>query len=148
MIARTPIPDWHAIADSLPTRSARQCRERWRSYLLPAINPEPWTLEEDAILDREFDNLGPKWSAIALFLPGRTEVHVKNRWSKLCRDRSKSAAKRKNQRNPHKERRPIVKLPSISELCAESSIPPWGLAPIPGQTRCDGFEENQTVKTK
>jgi hypothetical protein len=85
LIDRLGPNDWAAIARFVPGRTPRQCRERWRHYLKPVIKSTPWTAEEDATLIREYGSLGPKWSALALFLPGRTDVNVKNRWSKLAR---------------------------------------------------------------
>jgi hypothetical protein len=123
MLNRMPNPDWRLVADYVQTRSPRQCRERWRMYLHPVVNTGPWTDEEDIILEREHGLLGPQWAAIALFLPGRSEVHVKNRWSKLSRERGKSPrrkTKTDTARQPPKQTRP--QLPSISQLCPDSSL--------------------------
>ncbi|OHT09882.1 r2r3-MYB transcription factor [Tritrichomonas foetus] len=76
---------WKNISQVLGTRTPRQCRERWRHYLKPEINYSSWTLEEDRILETNFSEFGPKWSIIATFIPGRTQVNVKNRWARLCR---------------------------------------------------------------
>jgi hypothetical protein len=81
--------DWGAIAERLGSRSARQCRERWKHYLKPSIKNSEWSGEEDAILEREYAVHGPKWSIISSVLPGRTEVNVKNRWARLCRQKKK-----------------------------------------------------------
>jgi hypothetical protein len=124
MANRMPIPDWGLIARQLRGRSARQCRERWRMYLRPLINTGPWTPEEDDILEREFAEQGPKWAGIALFLPGRTEIHLKNRWSKLSRERGKSRKKQpvKHDREIAQPKGNRPQLPPISQLCAESNL--------------------------
>jgi hypothetical protein len=98
MVARDPHPDWVHIANALDDRSPRQCRERWRNYLKPVIDSTAWRPDEDQILMREFQNLGRQWTAIAVFLPGRTEVNVKNRWSKLRRDRLREKEIARNER--------------------------------------------------
>jgi hypothetical protein len=79
--------EWNAVSRMLGTRTARQCRERWRHYLRPGIASAPWTYQEDTLLYQKFALLGPKWAQISTLFPGRTEVNVKNRWTKLSRDR-------------------------------------------------------------
>ena len=76
---------WDRIADSLPGRSARQCRDRWKNYLAPNVNQMPWTREEDQRLLQLYQLVGPRWSKIGATFPGRTSVSVKNRWHKLHR---------------------------------------------------------------
>lgn len=86
-------PDaWSAIADSLVSRSARQCRERWKHYLAPGLNIGPWAPHEDVILREQFAIFGPKWSAIREALPGRSDVAVKNRWALLSKATTRPAA--------------------------------------------------------
>ncbi len=38
---------WSLIAQHLPGRIGKQCRERWHNHLNPDINKQPWSLEED-----------------------------------------------------------------------------------------------------
>jgi hypothetical protein len=83
---------WAAVADSLVSRSARQCRERWKHYLAPGINNGPWAPHEDVILREQFGIFGPKWSAIREALPGRTDVAAKNRWALLSKTATRPAA--------------------------------------------------------
>jgi hypothetical protein len=76
---------WGQISQKLKTRTARQCRERWRHYLCPVIDRNPWTDEENALLAQEYGKSGPKWSQISPLFPGRMEVNLKNRWIRLHR---------------------------------------------------------------
>lgn len=76
---------WKEISEKLGTRTARQCRERWKHYLSPGIDASPWTSEEDLILARKVRELGPKWSLIRECLPGRTDVNIKNRYALILR---------------------------------------------------------------
>lgn len=73
--------NWRFIADNMPGRSARQCRDRWKNYLMPGIKNTPWTPDEDQLLEEKFAVLGPQWSRIAKFFPNRTDINVKNRWA-------------------------------------------------------------------
>ena len=90
MVEQKGTKSWKEIAASLNNRTARQCRERWKHYLSQQIKQEPWSAEEDAILDSKFKEFGSKWSIIAQSLPGRTDVNIKNRWALLCRKRNKT----------------------------------------------------------
>jgi hypothetical protein len=116
--------DWDAIARVVQGRTARQCRERWRHYLKPMIKNTPWTAEEDQILIREFANLGAKWSALALFLPGRTDVNVKNRWIRLTKAEARQGSIG-GESPPQVEIPPsspprTFRFPSIEQFCAGS----------------------------
>jgi hypothetical protein len=72
--------NWKVIAAHLPTRNARQCRERWSNYLDPTVaDPKEWTPEEDARLEIAWAAFGPRWTAIAACFPGRSTFNVKNR---------------------------------------------------------------------
>lgn len=74
------IKKWHEIARFVPTRTSKQCRERWFNCLDPNIKRsgfEPW---EDQIIIEKQKEIGNKWSAIAKYLPGRSPGAIKNRW--------------------------------------------------------------------
>jgi hypothetical protein len=77
---------WEEISRYLPDRSARQCRNRYKNYLLDSLVTNPWTREEDAVLIEKFHQIGPKWVEIGKLLSGRSGNNVKNRWYKhLCK---------------------------------------------------------------
>jgi hypothetical protein len=54
--------NWKAIAKELGSRNCRQCRERWKNYLSPNLNKEPWTALEDELLKRKYEEYGSQWS--------------------------------------------------------------------------------------
>jgi len=78
---------WAQIAELVPGRVGKQCRERWLNHLRTDVKKTAWTEEEDATLIRAQQELGNRWSAIARLLPGRPENSVKNRWNSLCNKR-------------------------------------------------------------
>jgi hypothetical protein len=89
----------------LPHRSVRQIKERYRLYLDPSVNQNPFTPEEDHLLLQLSVHLNRKWSQIAKFFPGRTDVALKYRWKKYSRkgfflkEKSNSKTKKNSQKN-------------------------------------------------
>jgi hypothetical protein len=72
---------WDTIALSMPGRSGRQCRDRYRNYLCPGITPDEWIPEEDNLLLQKYAELGTQWAKISRFFRGRTGTALKNRWN-------------------------------------------------------------------
>jgi hypothetical protein len=81
---------WSGLAEHLPGRIAKQCRERWLNHLDPRIKRTTWTAVEDRIIMEAIRKIGTKWADIARLLPGRTDNSVKNRWNSTLRRRPHS----------------------------------------------------------
>ena len=78
---------WTECTKFVPTRTAKQCRDRWCNRLSPNLKKGQFEEWEDAIIIQKHQLLGNKWSKIASLLPGRSPNDVKNRWySRLFSD--------------------------------------------------------------
>jgi hypothetical protein len=90
--------NWKMIALAVPQRTNKACRkvtqcstspnhsftslffQRWLHSLSPTVKKTTWTSDEDQLLLDLFATYGPKWSAIARQIPGRTDDACSKRY--------------------------------------------------------------------
>jgi hypothetical protein len=78
--------DWVAVAALVPGRTKKQCRYRWRHYLVSKFDPPmarvgKWTADEVKKLKDAVPTQGDKnWETIAALVPGRTKVQCYDGW--------------------------------------------------------------------
>jgi hypothetical protein len=82
LVAQHGASHWEQLSKFISGRTARQCRERWRTFLSPELINGPWSHAEDQLLDRLYAEHGSKWSVIAKHFRGRSDSNVKNRWNR------------------------------------------------------------------
>ena len=132
--------NWAKLAEILPGRLGKQCRERWRNHLDPNVNRSPWTPEEDQILIEMHEKLGNQWVKIAEKLNNRSDNCVKNRWNSTLKKQllySQPGVQRPRRGRPSLTKIPksaddIPKPPKLEEI-AESvkAISPQKTGPTP-----------------
>ena len=71
---------WMECPKYVPTRTAKQCRDRYINVLKPELKKTMFEEWEDMVIIQKHSILGNKWSRIASSLPGRSPNDVKNRW--------------------------------------------------------------------
>ncbi|TVU27237.1 hypothetical protein EJB05_29834, partial [Eragrostis curvula] len=95
--------NWTVIAQSLPGRAGKQCRERWINHLRPDIKKNDfWTEDDDKMLIEAHIYYGNRWSVIAKHLSGRSENGIKNHWNATLRSlkAKRRQKKRKSEQTP------------------------------------------------
>jgi hypothetical protein len=81
----TSVP-WVKVAEMIPGRTAKQCRDRWVHNLQPSLSSSrPWSEAEDEVIFTQMNALGRKWAVIARQLTGRSALQVRNRYYSACR---------------------------------------------------------------
>ncbi|OHT14988.1 hypothetical protein TRFO_42796 [Tritrichomonas foetus] len=78
--------NWDKIAELMPGRTGRQCRDRYRNYLIPGFFNGQWSQDEDDLLRVKYHEFGPQWAKMTPFFHGRSANSLKNRWNYfVCR---------------------------------------------------------------
>ncbi|OHT03101.1 r2r3-MYB transcription factor [Tritrichomonas foetus] len=81
MVEKLGPKKWNRIAQFLPNRTARQCRDRYCNYLAPGFFNGEWSQKEDDLLYEKYCELGPKWAQMKAFFQSRSPNSLKNRWN-------------------------------------------------------------------
>lgn len=72
--------NWIQVSKEMGSRTARQCRDRWRRYLDPRLNCSKWTSEDDEKLQELYSIYGSQWKKISEMLGNRSDLSIKNRF--------------------------------------------------------------------
>ena len=133
---------WRKIAEHLPGRTARQCRERWVNYLSPNVSLAPWTAEEDILLNTLVAEHGKHWSKISSFFPSRTDVQLKNRYNSVKRTTILTQNIKKSRKNKKQQTQPIQLQIQPQQQTKQQEEPAFVLVDQEAQAPYDFHEEN------
>lgn len=143
---------WSRIADELPGRVGKQCRDRWCNHLSPELDKKKWSADDDEKLFEAVERLGNQWAEISrTVLPGRSDLSIKNRYySRMRRENRKAemsmlssvdqsldrkpgnGTKRHKQHNSKSANGPRV-AQSDGDSSPSSDTSPLGMCMLPGQ---------------
>jgi hypothetical protein len=65
LVMNQGMTNWRKIAEKVPGRTSKQCRERWNHYLHPDVVKTPFSASEDKTLAKLYKLYGNHWSAIS-----------------------------------------------------------------------------------
>ncbi|KAK8842515.1 hypothetical protein M9Y10_026107 [Tritrichomonas musculus] len=78
---------WSFIANFVPGRTAKQCRDRYMNNLKPELVKVEWSKRDDDLLIDLYSKHGPKWSLFCKYFNNRNQVSIKNRLIFLQKNR-------------------------------------------------------------
>jgi len=84
IVTKSGAKRWSKIAEHIPRRNAKQCRERWVNNLDSSVSKAAWTPAEDKVLVDTQKKIGNRWSEIAKLLPGRCEQFGQCVWGAVA----------------------------------------------------------------
>lgn len=142
--------NWVRIAQTLGSRTPKQCRERYHQNLKPSLNHEPITPEEGAQIEQLVEEIGKRWAEIARRLNGRSDNAVKNWWNGSQNRRKRLDRRRVVQAGPPSEDPyyrptqgmvppPLPQLRSPHDLRHQSS---WIEPPLPSPCSSESAESD------
>ncbi|XP_059274598.1 transcription factor WER-like [Lycium ferocissimum] len=112
------------------SRCGKSCRLRWLNYLQPNIKRGNYTEEEDEIIMKLHAEIGNKWSAIAVHLPGRSDNDIKNHWHTSLKKKStqelitsKKKSSNNNYQSSNRKKKKLLETSQCSPIqsCSEVS---------------------------
>lgn len=117
---------WNIIAQCVPGRTPRQCRDRWMNYLKPNLKFDPWTKEEDELLISLVNSHGTHWTKMISHFPGRSTNAIKNRWNWLLKDR--------------------IHVSSSDDQSSKTNLPKFSLNPAPQNMKSSATLPKNEIK--
>ncbi|GJM96638.1 hypothetical protein PR202_ga13499 [Eleusine coracana subsp. coracana] len=74
---------WRRVAELMPGRSSRQCRDRWRHHLARDVYHRPFTAADDEELACLFLRHDGRWKDVSRAAHRRTSRVMRRRWKEI-----------------------------------------------------------------
>ena len=118
---------WTVVAQSLPDRTGKQCRERYVNHLNPRLKNTDWSAVEDATIFHLYNTIGSHWAKMSKVIPGRTDNGIKNRFHNIRRqyEREDTHRIRLNAAHEHPEHVRLDRLRKFPEHLTGKSTELW-----------------------
>lgn len=104
---------WSEVASKLNERfkhdrNGRNCSTRYENVMDPDLRKgsyfsDPLSQEEEQKLTRLRTDLGPRWSAIAKHLPGRSPSEIQKHWNRMNNNKNKNIVDQKEEEQKKEE---------------------------------------------
>jgi hypothetical protein len=94
---------WALICRFMDGRTSNRCRQRWSYHLDPTLKKGHWTAEEDATILEQRSVHNKAWMDIALLMPGRCGMDIKDRFNSLSRPKRSPSERKRPRRVAHRE---------------------------------------------
>lgn len=76
---------WNQLAQFIPGRTGKQCRERWMAHISPNVRNDDFSVEEIKLLLELHQKYGNTWSQISQYFDRRPPNVIKNKFNCLLR---------------------------------------------------------------
>jgi len=87
---------WTLCSNLLKCRSPKQIRDRWINTLSPNIKKGEWSIAEDYIIFKLYNEIGSKWNFMCNYIPSRSGNSIKNRFYSTLRRHALGNVKKYN----------------------------------------------------
>lgn len=86
LVSQDQVQNWAQIAQNIPNRTSRQCKDRYILLLERENAPtRDWSKEEDEKLTQLIQDFGTSWKKIFTHFESRTKEQCRSRWRTLSR---------------------------------------------------------------
>lgn len=105
-------------------KTGKQCRERWRYHINPAVSKHAWTAHEDLHLIVCHKKVKNSWAEICVGLKGRNNNMIKNRFYTIFRKVRNKILKDNYEYSGKLELLEILYIIDVMEYYIENPLPP------------------------
>lgn len=99
LVRQFGLSSWSKIAHELKNKTSKQCKDRWKNYVNPALNHNEFSEEEDELLMKKVNEVGTRWTIVKDFFPDRSINNIRYRWLNLNKTIAKNKARKAHEKS-------------------------------------------------